>query len=184
MATHATGLAADSKIARKSLKTYSRRAPKRRMTSPLVPTIDHDPRLVQSFIGVVEQPKTPDTDAQQPGFPVPGPKRVRLSAPEQGTKSPTDLFFEMISSSAPELLQPQEDDQLEGGQLKEEVLPTTEADDDNLEDNEDSPGELLGGPGVKTEVETDGSQESAMKTELEESVSEAEDNDGGMSKMT
>lgn len=175
MTTHATAPAADSKMGRKPLRTYSRRAPKRRMTSPPVPPIDYKLRLTKSFTAIRSPPKATDENAQQPDFPVPGPKRVRFSASEQSQKSPTDLFFEMISSSAPELMQPQDDDQVE-----EVVLLSTEIDDDDLGDNEDCPDEL---GGEETGSEADQAQDPTVKKDSEESNLKAEDDGDGMPKL-
>lgn len=138
----------------------------------------YEPRLTQSFSAMPSQPKTPTKkNARQPDFSVPGPKRVRFSGSDHIEKSPTELFFEMISSSAPGILQPQQE-----GREEEVVLPSTEVEDDDLEENGDSPDEpvkpvSLCGDMIK--VEAAGSEEPVMMAELEElTVEDDGDNDG------
>lgn len=180
MSARATAMAVDPNVARKSrLKTYSRRHLTRRMSSPLVPMIEYyEPRLTQSFSAMTSQPKAPtEKNARQPDFPVPGPKRVRFSGLDHIEKSPTELFFEMISSSAPELLQPQQE-----GREEVVVLPSTEVDDDGLEENEGSPDEPVEPVslcGDKIKIEADEPEEPVVMAESEELVVEDNgDNDG------
>lgn len=177
MSTHPAAQAADSKIARKPiLKTYSRRTLTRRISSPPVPVVHYDPRLTQSFTATTTQPRTPTRkNTQQSDFSVPGPKRVRFSANDEDKKSPTDLFFDMISSSAPAFLLSQQGDQQE-----EVVLLSTEVDDDDLIKKGDSSDELLESPYDKIEVEQDESQKPAVKAESEEPVLQDESDVDGM----
>lgn len=126
-------LGENSRGTRKALRTYSRRNLTRRMSSPPVPPpiTHHQLRLTQSFDASQLLSTSPaDEIAQQPAFPVPGPKRVRFSESEQTIKSPTELFFEGIISSATQLLESEND------QLEEAVLSSVEIEDADLIDEE------------------------------------------------
>lgn len=177
MSTNAAALEVDLETIRKPiLKTYSRRTLTRRISSPPVPVIRYDPRLTQSFTVTTTQPRTPTPEnLQQSGFSVPGPRRVRFSANARNRKSPTDLFFEMVGSSNPELLLSQRD-----GQQEEVVLLSTEVDDDDSRENKNSSDELLEFSSGKNEVEQFASHKSAVRAADEEPVLKDENDIDGM----
>lgn len=118
---------------------------------------------------------------QQPDFAVPGPKRARcMLTADKIQQTPTELFFKMISASAPELLQPHQQEEEE-----EAVLLSTEVDDDVLQEEENPPVEpvSLYNDKIKAEadeqVEVDEPEEQAMEAGSEKLIAEDEgDNDG------
>lgn len=198
-ATAATA-AEDPKVTgarRSKIKTYTRRRLTRRMSSPLLPKTEYNneeprptpPRLTQrSFSELVtsqqQQPITPikkrHAQQQQPDFAVPGPKRARcMLTADEIQQTPTELFFKMISASAPELLQPHQKEE------EEVVFLSTEVDDDVLQEEENPPVEpvSLSNDKIKAEadeqVEVDKPEEQAVEAESEGLIAEDEgDNDG------
>lgn len=94
------------------LRTYSHRDKERTLTSSLPVITNHKFRHTKSLTGTASQPTRRDIQTRGCHIP-PSSRRERAmsSGSSQNRKSPTDLFFEMIASSAPELAQRQQDDE-------------------------------------------------------------------------
>lgn len=97
--------ASQSATVRMPLRTYSRRSLKRRHTSSPISDTERTIRRIKSLTETISQPAvtTQQSPAQLAAHT--GRKRLRFSATVEGAKSPNDLAWEAIASSAPVLTQ-------------------------------------------------------------------------------
>ncbi|KAL1879769.1 hypothetical protein Daus18300_001606 [Diaporthe australafricana] len=107
------------------LRTYSRRSLKRRHTSPPAPDVERFLTRTES-LGLIEKTTSKlytDQNNQQPRRPIAnaGRKRLRFST-LAGDKTPNDLAWEALASSAPALTQKDDDFSDEGEQDETRIV--------------------------------------------------------------